>query len=167
MGIKFYDKDLVEKLSEKTGLSAEYIENNEQKRGLLDALNSGCYYNLTNADELFVQESELIKDLAENESCVIIGRCADFILKDNPDVLNIFIYSTIENKINRAVERYGLSNKEAEKEIKNIDKLRSNHYKHYTGKIWGDNENYDLCINSDTFGVEQAADMICEIVTKQ
>ena len=167
LGIKFYDKDLVEKLSEKTGLSAEYIENNEQKRGLLDALNSGCYYNLTNADELFVQESELIKDLAKNESCVIIGRCADFILKDNPNVLNIFIYSTMDNKINRAIKRYGLSNKDAEKEIKNIDKLRSNHYKHYTDKIWGNNENYDLCINSDTFGVEQAANIICEIVANQ
>ena len=167
LGIKFYDRDLVEKLSEKTGLSAEYIENNEQKRGVLDALNSGCYYNLTNADELFVQESELIKDLAKNESCVIIGRCSDFILKDNKDVINIFVYSTMKNKIERAVERYNLSEKEAEKEIKNIDKLRSNHYKHYTGKVWGDNENYDLCINSDTFGVEKAADMICEIAMNE
>ena len=167
LGIKFYDRDLVEKLSEKTGLSTEYIENNEQKRGTLDALNSGCYYNLTNADELFVQESELINDLAKNESCVIIGRCSDFILKDNKDVINIFVYSTMENKIERAVERYNLSKKEAEKEIKNIDKLRSNHYKHYTGKVWGDNQNYDLCINSDTFGVEKAADMICEIAMKK
>ena len=167
LGIKFYDRDLVEKLSEKTGLSTEYIENNEQKRGVLDALNSGCYYNLTNADELFVQESELIKDLAKNESCVIIGRCSDFILKDNKDVINIFVYSTMKNKIERAVERYNLSEKEAEKEIKNIDKLRSNHYKHYTGKVWGDNENYDLCINSDTFGVEKAADMICEIAMNE
>ena len=147
--------------------STEYIENNEQKRGMLDALNSGCYYNLTNADELFVQESELINDLAKNESCVIIGRCSDFILKDNKDVINIFVYSTMENKIERAVERYNLSKKEAEKEIKNIDKLRSNHYKHYTGKVWGENKNYDLCINSDTFGVEKAADMICEIAMKK
>ena len=145
----------------------QYIENNEQKRGILDALNSGCYYNLTNADELFVQESELINDLAKNESCVIIGRCSDFILKDNKDVINIFVYSTMENKIERAVERYNLSKKEAEKEIKNIDKLRSNHYKHYTGKVWGENKNYDLCINSDTFGVEKAADMICEIAMKK
>ena len=167
LGIKFYDRDLVEKLSEKTGLSTEYIENNEQKRGVLDSLNSGCYYNLTNADELFVQESELIKDVAKNESCVIIGRCSDFILKDNKDVINIFVYSTMENKINRAIEKYGLSKKDAEKEIENIDKLRSNHYKHYTGKVWGDNDNYDLCINSDTFGVEKAADMICEIAMKK
>ena len=73
----------------------------------------------------------------------------------------------MENKIERAVERYNLTKKEAEKEIKNIDKLRSNHYKHYTGKVWGENKNYDLCINSDTFGVEKAADMICEIAMKK
>ena len=164
LGIKFYDKDLVNKLSEKTGLSTEYIENNEQKRNVLDSLNKGYYYNLTNSDELFVEEADLIKELANNESCVIIGRCSDFILKDNKDVINIFVYSTMDNKINRAVERYGLNKKLAEKEIKKIDKLRSNHYKHYTGKTWGNSENYDLCINSDTFGVEKAADMICEIV---
>ena len=163
LGIKFYDKDLVNKLSEKTGLSTEYIEDNEQKRNILDSLNNGYYYNLTNSDELFVEESDLIKELANNESCVIIGRCSDFILKDNKDVINIFVYSTMDNKINRAVERYGLNKKSAEKEIKKIDKLRSNHYKHYTGKTWGNSENYDLCINSDTFGVEKAADMICEI----
>ena len=84
-----------------------------------------------------------------------------------PSGINIFVYSTMKNKIERAVERYNLSEKEAEKEIKNIDKLRSNHYKHYTGKVWGDNENYDLCINSDTFGVEKAADMICEIAMNE
>ena len=73
----------------------------------------------------------------------------------------------MENKINRAVEQYGFSKKDAEKEIENIDKLRSNHYKHYTGKVWGDNDNYDLCINSDAFGVEKAADMICEIAMRK
>lgn len=167
LGIKFYDKDLVNALAEKTGLSPEYIEKNEQKRNILDSLNNGCYYNLTNADELFVEESNLIKELAQKESCVIIGRCSDFILKDNDNVINIFIYSDMQDKIKRAVERYGISQKDAEKEIKNTDKLRSNHYKHYTGKTWGDSSNYDLCINSDTFGVEKAADMICEIAMKK
>ena len=166
LGIKFYDKDLVNALSEKTGLSPEYIENNEQKRNILDALNNGYYYSLTNADELFVEESNLIKELANKESCVIIGRCSDFILKDNPNVINIFIYSDIDNKINRAVERYGITRKNAEKEIKNTDKLRSNHYKYYTGNNWGESKNYDLCINSDKFGVEKAADMICEIALR-
>lgn len=167
LGIKFYDKDLVNALAQKTGLSPEFIESNEQKRNTLDTLNNGYYYSLTNADELFVEESKLIKDIASKESCVIIGRCSDFILREHKNVINIFIYSDEENKINRAVERYGMSRKNAEKEIRSIDKLRSNHYKYYTGKNWGDNKNYDLCINSDKFGVEKAADMICEIVVKE
>ena len=164
LGIKFYDKDLVTALSDKTGLSEEYIENNEQRRNKIDALNNGYYFNLSNSDEIFVKETELIKELAEKESCVIIGRCSDYILKDSENVINVFVHSNMKNKIKRAVERYGLNEKEAEKEIKNIDKLRSNHYKHYTGKKWGDVQNYDLCINSDTFGVEKAADFICNTV---
>lgn len=165
LGIKIYDKDLVNELANKTGLSPEYIEDSEQKRTIVDSLNNGYYYNLTNSDELFVEESNLIKDLAQKESCVIIGRCSDFILKDRNDVINIFICSNMEGKIKRAVDCYGLTKKEAIKKIKNIDKSRSNHYKHYTGKKWGENVNYDLCINSDKIGVEKAAEMICEIVT--
>ena len=164
LGIKFYDKDFVTTLSEQTGLSEEYIENNEQRRNTLDALNNGYYFNLSNSDELFVKESKLIKELAEKESCVIIGRCSDFILKDNEDTINIFVYSNMEDKIKRVVERYGFNQKDAEKEIKNIDKQRSNHYKHYTGKKWGENQNYDLCINSDALGVEKSADLICEMI---
>ena len=164
LGIKFYDKDFVTALSQKTGLSEEYIENNEQKRIAIEALSNGYYYSLSNSDELFVQESELIKELASKESCVIIGRCSDFILKDYEDVINIFVYSEMQDKINRAVERYGIDRKDAEKVIRNMDKQRSNHYKHYTGKKWGDANNYDLCINSDTFGVEETADIICKTV---
>ena len=164
LGIKFYDKDFVTTLSEQTGLSEEYIENNEQRRNTLDALNNGYYFNLSNSDELFVRESKLIKELAEKESCVIIGRCSDFILKDNEDTINIFVYSNMEDKVKRVVERYGINQKDAEKEIKNIDKQRSNHYKHYTGKKWGENQNYDLCINSDALGVEKSADLICEMI---
>ena len=164
LGIKFYDKDLVTAVSEKTGLSEEYIENNEQKRRALEALNNGYYFSLSNSDELFVKESELIKELASKESCVIIGRCSDFILKDMENVTNVFVYSSMDNRIKRATEMYGLREKNAEKEIKNVDKQRSNHYKYYTGKKWGENENYDICINSDKLGVERSADLICQIV---
>ena len=164
LGIKFYDKELINELSEKTGLSPEYIEQNEQKRTSLDSLNNGFYYSLNNSDELFVKESELIKELVEKESCVIIGRCSDYILKENEDVINIFIYSNLENKVARATKFYEIKEKNAEKQIKNINKLRSNHYKHYTGRKWGENSNYDLCINSDSFGVEKSADIICELI---
>lgn len=162
LGIKFYDKEFIGKLSEMTGLSEKYIEENEQKRDALDALNTGYYSGISGADNLFIQESELIKEIADKESCVIIGRCADFILKDRKNVLKVFIYSDIENKIKRAKEFYGIEN--PEKEIKRINKLRANHYKHYTEKEWDNHSNYDICINSDALGIEKATELICEMV---
>lgn len=167
LGIKLYDKEFVAKVSEETGLSEEYIEQNEQKRDTLSNLDNIYYFGLNNSDELFVKEAELIKEIAKKESCVIVGRCSDFILKDNKDVFNIFIYSTMDDKIKRTTEIYGLDISNAEKEIKRINKLRANHYKHYTDKEWGSLENYDLCINIKTFGVEKAADLIYNILQEK
>ena len=167
LGIKFYDKDFIQKVSKVTGLSEEYIEGNEQKRSIVDSLNSGYYFGLNNADELYVKEAELIKQVANNESCVIIGRCSDFILKDKENVIKVFIYSNMKDKIKRATKIYGLDKDKAEKEIKRIDKLRANHYKYYTDKEWKNNSNYDICINSDVLGVEKTADLICKIVDEK
>lgn len=167
LGIKFYDKEFIGKLAEKTGLSEEYIENYEQKREALDAINSGYYSSLSNADELFIKEAELVKEIAEKESCVIIGRCSDFTLNNRKDVLKVFIYSDMENKIKRVTEFYGVNKSNAEKEIRKINKLRANHYKHYTEKDWSNSENYDICINSDYLGVEKSANIICNIVKEQ
>lgn len=167
LGIKFYDKDFIVKLAKETGLSEEYIESNEQKRNSLASLNNGYYFGLDNRDDLFLKESELIKEVANKESCVIIGRCADFILKDKENVVKIFIYSDMENKINRAIEFYGMDKEKAKKEIKQIDKLRSNHYKYYTGNDWNKSSNYDICINSDTLGVEKSAQLICDFIKEK
>lgn len=167
LGIKLYDKEFIQKVSAETGLSEEYIENKEQKRDVLAGLNKGYYFGLDNSDELFLKESELIKDIAEKESCVIVGRCADFILNEKKDVLKIFIYSDMDNKIKRATEFYGLSKAKAEKEIKHIDKLRANHYKYYTEREWKDFSNYDICINSDKLGVESVAELICKLVNEK
>ena len=167
LGIAFYDKEFVTKLAKETGLSEQYISNNEQKRDVLADLNSGYYFGLNNADELFVKESEMIKDIAEKESCIIVGRCADFILKDNKNIFKLFVYSSIENKINRAVKYYGMDKEKAKKEIIRIDKLRGNHYKHYTGNEWKTPSNYDLCINSDSLGIEKTANYIADIVKQK
>ena len=165
--IKLYDKEFISKLAEETGLSAKYIENSEQKRSALETLNNGYYSGLSNSDELFISESELIKKIADEDSCVIVGRCADFILKDKKDVTKIFVYSDMKGKVNRAVNIYGLDENNAEKEINRINKLRANHYKYYTEKEWKNPENYDICINSDGIGVEKAAELICEMVNKK
>ncbi len=165
LGIKFYDKELIVKLAEETGLSEEYIENSEQKNDGL--LNNGYYFESNHANELFFKETEIVNEIANKESCVIIGRCSDFILKDRENVIKVFIYSDMEGKLKRATKFYGLDKEKAEKEIKRIDKLRGNHYKYYTEKEWTDHSNYDICINSDILGVEKTADFICELVKEK
>ena len=167
LGIKLYDNEFVLKMAEDTGLSAKYIEDNEQKRNILDNFNNGYYYGLNNSDELFIKESELIKEIANKESCVIIGRCADFILKDRKNVLKVFVSSSMDDKIKRATSFYELDKSKAEKEINRINKLRANHYKYYTEKEWNNPSNYDICINSDTIGIENAVELIYNIATKE
>lgn len=167
LGIKFYDKDLIIRLAEETGLTEEYIEENEERRDPLSILNNGFYEGLTNSDHLFLKESELIRKLANEDSCVIIGRCADFILKDKKNVLKVFISGSMDDKIKRVTKFYGIDKNDAQKEINRINKLRANHYKHYTGNEWLEASNYDICINSDLYGVEKTADIICELVKEK
>ena len=161
LGIKLYDKEFITKIAEETGLSNEYIENNEQKRSGASILD-GYYSTLSNNDELFIKESEMIKDIATKESCVIIGRCANFILKEK--AIKVFIYNSEEDKINRVVKYYNISKNDAKKEIDKINKLRENHYKYYTESNWKDANNYDIMINSDVIGIERAAELICNLI---
>ena len=105
--------------------------------------------------------------MAEKGSCVIVGRCADFILSERPNVLKIFINSSMKNKIKRAIEFYHMDSEKAEKEINKINKLRANHYKYYTDQEWREPSNYNICINSDSLGIDRAVDLICDTVKKQ
>ncbi len=164
--IKLYDKSLISLVSDESGLSAEYIEENEQTINgkLLANFNSQYYNNLSNDDNLFIAESNAIKEIASKESCIIVGRCADYILKNNDNVFSVFLYNSDESKVNRAVKYYGLNEKNALKEIQKINKSRENHYKYYTNKNWRDMSNYSLAINVDTFGVEKTADIIKESI---
>lgn len=169
LGVKLYDKNLIMMVSNESGLSASYIEENEQnvKDKLLANFNSQYYNNLTNDDNLFIAESNAIKEIAKKGACVIIGRCADYVLKDEENVFKIFLYSDDENKVKRAVKYYGLEEKNALKEINKINKARQNHYNHYTGGEWKDLDYYDFSINVDKFGVEKTAEMIENLVTKK
>lgn len=167
LGIKLYDKEFVMKVAKETGLSEEFIEKNEQKRDIFDALNNGYYSEYNNSNELFAKESEIIKDIAKKESCVIIGRCADYILGNKDNVIKVFIYNSMKDKIKRATKYYGINKAKAEKEIEKINKQRENHYKYYTGKEWKDFTNYDVCINNDALGVEKTAQVICELANEK
>ncbi|MBQ3414793.1 MAG: MATE family efflux transporter [Clostridia bacterium] len=168
LGIKVYDREIVDKVAKETGLSKEYIENYEQKRTNTDTINEVFVAEeLGNEDELFVAESNVIKQLAKENSCVIIGRCADYILKEQKDIVNVFVYNSFEEKVKRVVDIYKIKENDARKEIKRINKQRAVHYKHYTGNEWGKLENYDVCINSDFMGVESAANVLYTIIKEK
>ena len=153
LGVNFYDKNIISLVSKESGLSKNYIASNEE------SLNNAKYEN-NNDNLIFIAESKVIKKIAKTESCVIVGRCADYILDGNKDVLKVFLYSDEASKINRCVKYYGISKNKALNEIKKIDKERSKHYNFYTNKEWGNVSNYDLLINVDKYGVESTADLI-------
>ena len=169
LGLKFYDKNLIEIISNESGLSASYIEENEQNihGNLLSSFNAQYYNNLSNDDNLFIAESKAIKEIAEKGGSVIVGRCSNYILKDKENVVNIFLYSDDENKIKRAVKYYGLDEKIASKEINRINKNREKHYNYYTHEKWRNINNYDLSINVDKLGVEKTAQFIADFINSK
>ena len=154
--IPFYDKELITLTSKSSGLGKEYIEKSEQK------LSNGKFEG-NNDDRIFIAEEKVIKKLAKT-SCVIVGRCADYILKDNKNTISIFLYSKDEDKVKRATKYYGLEEKTALKQIKKINNERAKHYKYYTNKNWYDFNNYDIALNVDTLGVENTAKLIEEYI---
>ena len=156
LGLNFYDKELITLASKKSGLSKDYISQSDEQ------LKSAKYQD-NNDDRLFIAEAKVIKDLAKN-SCVIVGRCADYILKDNKDTIKVFLYSTPDAKTNRATKYYGLSKDIALKTINKINKERAKHYKYYTNRDWQDYTNYDLVLNTDILGVKGSAKLIEDFV---
>lgn len=169
LGIKLYDKDLIKIVSNNSGLSGEYIEENEQniQSKLLSSFNSQYYNNLSNDDNLFIAESKAINEAADKGACIIIGRCSNYILRDRKNVINVFLYNNDENKIKRAVKYYGLDENKALNEINKINKAREKHYNYYTQNNWRDFKNYDICINVDKYGVEGTAELIFRIYKRK
>lgn len=157
MGLNFYDKNLINLISKKSGLSKEYVEANNQKLASFKYIDN-------NDDRIFIAEEKVIKDLAKKESCVIVGRCADYILKDNKDTIKVFLYSSSQDKVKRAVKYYKLEEDKALKEINKINSERAKHYKYYTNRDWYDFANYDIALNVDYLGVEKTAELLEQVI---
>lgn len=158
LGLPFYDKELISLSAKESGLSEEYVKMTDEKK------KSASYTN-NNDDRLFIAEQKVIEKLAKS-SCVIVGRCADYILKDNKDAIKIFLYSDSKSKEKRAIKYYGLNSKTALRKIDKINKERSKHYKFYTNREWKDFSNYDLSFNVDKYGVEKTVENIINIIEK-
>ena len=156
MHLPFYDKELISLTAKESGLSSAYIVKN-------DEIMASSKYKDNNDDRLFVAEVKVIKDLAKH-SCVIVGRCSDYILKDTKNTLKVFLYSDMDSKVKRTVKYYGISKEKAEKQIESINKKREKHYKYYTDRAWKNPNNYDLMLNVDLLGVEKCAELIENII---
>lgn len=156
LNIPCYDKEIITLSAKKSGLDKDYIEKTEESKKS---------YSF-NDDRIFESEVKVIKELAKNP-CVIVGRCANYALRDKKNVINIFLYSDMENKINRCVKYYGISKDEAEKFIKKKNKERERNYNYYTEWKWNQLQNYDVAMNTDALGVEETAKVLENIVLKK
>lgn len=172
LGIPYYDKELVDKVAEESGFHADFIE----EAGEYAPVTNSFLFNIavspnpmammnhmSMADQLFVCQTNVIRRLADEGPCVIIGRCADYILKDREDCLHVFIHSDMESRAKRIVEKYGETRQTPQKRLTDKDNKRKVYYKHYTNRNWGDAQNYHLCLNSGMVGVEKCADIIVDV----
>ena len=175
MGVPFYDKEIIDMAVEASGYSREVIEGAEMKAksgfaySLASALsfNEGAMGALSVNDRLFLAQFQVIKEIGENQQGVIIGRCADYVLRDIPGVTNVVIYGEMEDRIRRAQELYGDDPENIKNTINSIDKARSNYYNYHTGYKWGDYRNYNLMINSSYITEDEAAELIKDYVEKR
>ena len=164
----YYDSELVTQVAEKTGLHPSYIEDAGEyapgKSILSYAFSSGASPGSMNAsDYLWSAQCSVILELAEKGNCVIVGRCADYILRDRDDCLNVFIHANKEYRAKHIVERYGVRDKSPEKRLEEKDSKRKVNYKYFTGRVWGNIENYHISLDSSALTPEKCVDIIVDL----
>lgn len=168
LGIAYYDKDIINQIAEESGLSPDYIQESAElspKKGILAyALAGRDITGKSVEDMVYEVQRKVILELAEKEPCVIIGRNADFILKDRDDVLNVFMHGNMPEKMKRICQLYNVSEQDAVKMMTDTDKRRMTNYNFYTDQRWGKASNYTLCLNSSQLGYDKCEEIIMECV---
>ena len=161
LNIPCYDKEIIIESTKKSELNPTVVETNDEVPNsfMYSAFQNGLPIN----QQVFLAQFDAIKDLADKGSCVIVGRCADYILEDRDNVVSIFITAPIEERIKRAVQFYNFDSNKALKAIKKVDKKRRDYYNFYTNRKWGDASNYDLTLNSK-IGIDKCVDVIVKYV---
>lgn len=170
LDINYYDDELLKLASEESGINIELFGKADEqvKAGLFKRYNRSYGEKLippdstsfVSNDNLFNYQAKIIRDLAAKQNCIIIGRCADHILKDNKKVIRLFFYADNDSCVKTVMDMYAISEKEAKDRIESIDRTRAAYYKYYTGKEWNDVNNYDLCINTGKLGFELSVDVV-------
>lgn len=177
LGIKSYDKELITMAAQKTGMSPEVLNNIDERatNSLLYSLAMGPSgygtpsfgFDMPVNDKLFVTQSEIIREIAEENDCVIIGRCADYVLREHEKLISVFVYADFETRIKRVMDSKGISYNAAKELIVKTDKRRINYYNFYTGRKWGKFDHYHLSIDSDFFGTEAVAQLIANMAKQR
>lgn len=170
LGIPCYDNELIEKIAEESGFDKQYIaehgEYTSHSHWFVNAFSTGRSAYPSNQDYLWNMQRKLLISLAEKESCVIVGRCADYILREKADCLCVFIHADIEKRAERIVQLYGESADSPEKRLRDKDKRRSAYYRFYTDSEWGAAENYHISLDSGTLGIETCVEIIASLYNK-
>lgn len=170
LGIKLYDREFIRMAAQRSGIDEQYIAKNEQsipsfwlKCILSKNSEQPVEASLSADDILFVAESRIVQELSAQEPCIIVGRCADFVLKDHPKVVKVFCYSDLKSAVNRCVNDYGIPQEQAEAEIRRINRNRIHHYEYYTGQKWGEPHHYHLMLNTGNISLETACKLVKEV----
>ena len=175
MGVPCYDEKLIDMVAKESGFAQSFVaQKGERMTGslLFNIASSLSFANnvfstnngVTLQDEIYFTQNRIIKELADKGPCVIVGRCADYILREREDCLNVFIFADNESKIERAEKYFNITREEAPAVLKKKDKARANHYKYYTDQEWGMASNYDLCLNSGLIGIEGCVKAIQQVL---
>lgn len=173
LGIKCYDRELIRMASESSGINEALFGEVDEKKKTLSIFKKKAYKGevlppdsdeFVSDDNLFNIQAECIKELAKKESCVIIGRCADYILKDYDNVIRLFFYAPKKDCIERVKAQNGGTEREIIKKIEKIDKYRSEFCKYYTGRDWNDARNYDFCLNTTSMSYEKLVEVVKEYI---
>ena len=170
---RFYDKELLLLAAKESGFAPEFFEQNDEHKGFLRSLfhlhaphvsDNNFYTNNFSQEGLFKIQSDVIRKVAQEGSCVFVGRCADYVLRDFPNVFNVFVTASMDFRIDHVAERHQCSREEARKIIEKEEADRASYYNYYTGKKWGAAESYHLCIDASLLGIEQTARFIAQYI---
>ena len=169
LGIPCYDSELIQKIAEKSGFTENYVRKADESAssGFLVSAFSTRAFGPTNEDYLWEVQRKVILELAEKESCVIVGRCADYILRETADCLTAFIHASMEYRMNRIVEVYGEREGSPEQRVKEKDKRRAAYHRFYTNMKWGYAKNYQVCLDSGVLGIENCVDILKRLYEKK
>lgn len=170
LGISFYDKELILRASKETGLARSCFEQADEDFNPM--LSGGLFQNFFqdvsfSSETLFRLQSDVMQDIAKQESAVIVGRCADYVLRAHPLCLNVFVTAHLDDRIRRVMEYRGVSADKARALIEKVDKKRTSFYNYFSNKQWGSAHSYDLCINSSVLGIEKTTELILTVAKEK